>query len=404
MRLLVATPTFYPIVGGAELLIDDIMRMLSIRHEARLLTPELPASSRPFWVESAGATALPYQVVRFRDRYNTLDIRGHKLTRGLIPPMSLSGVAAIDREVRSFRPDVLVTFFGVPLGLPSVLVKLRRRIPLVVVLCGTDVPSPRTRPVPVWRYYIRGVTAAADRAVYVSRFCYDALHGRSFDSAHDLVIHGGVDEERMRPADPNALRRRLGLAPDELMLFSLSRLGPEKRVDIVIHAFARVLRDHPRTHLVIGGLGSEYDSLTRLVDDLGIGASVTFAGYVDEEKADYFAASDIFVFHSMFETFGQVVAEAMTMGKPVVSVRAGAVSEVVDDGVTGLLSAPEDADGLAASIAALIDDPDRRLEMGRAGREKAKRCFDWKAQSIAWENALHFGQGAPGLVRTETPW
>lgn len=390
MRILATSPTYFPIVGGAELLIDDVLTMLAADHQVRLLTPHLPEDSRPFWVNGAGDGPVPYDVERFEDRYDLLDLRGHRVTRGLIPPMSLSGVGAIGRAIKRFRPDVLVTFFGVPLGLPSVLMQRIHGVPLVVVLCGSDVPSPRTRPVPFWSAYIRAVTDAADRAVYVSESTFRALHEREMRPGHDLVIHGGVDASRLVPRDPHALRAHLGIGPHETMLFTLSRLGPEKRVDVVVRAFARLHRRHPGVRLVVGGLGSELPALRALARDLGVEREVVFPGYIDEDKADYFAAADIFVFHSLFETFGQVLAEAMAMGKPVVSVSAGAIPEVVDDGVTGLIVEPENPVALAGAIERLLDTPALLRAFGEAGRDKAERNFSWRSQAIAWAEAVRF--------------
>lgn len=390
MKILAVSPTFFPIVGGAELLIDDVMTMLSQNNETRLVTPVLPESTSDFWALDDARGELPYDVVRFEDRVNLLDLRGHRLLRGLIPPMSLSALPAIDREVRRFGPDVIVTFFGVPYGLPSLWVRLRHHVPLIMVLCGTDVPSPRTEPVPFWTRYLRWITNAADRSVYVSASCYRALHNKEMRPGHDIVIHGGVDASRLETKDPQGLRQRLGIGDDETMLFTLSRLGPEKRVDVVINAFAELRKRVPNVRLVIGGVGSELQDLRELASRLGVHREIIFPGYIDEDKGDYFAAADLFVFHSLFETFGQVLAEAMVAGTPIVTVRAGAIPEVVDDGVTGVIVEPEDPIALSRAMETLILDPRRRHELGVAGREKAERCFTWKAQARAWADAVTF--------------
>ena len=114
------------------------------------------------------------------------------------------------------------------------------------------------------------------------------------------------------------------------------------------------------------------------------------AGHLDAEKEQYYEACDIFAFHSLFETFGQVAVEAMAASRPVVSVRAGAIPEVVEDGVTGLLAEPVDPKGLAMRIAWLADDEQLCREMGRAGRERVERSFDWRAVRRQWADLLTF--------------
>lgn len=386
-RVLATSPTYFPIIGGAELLIDDVLTMLSDDHDVRLLTPYLPEYSRPFWSRQR-EEGEKYEVVRFEDRYDLLDVRGHKLTRGLIPPVSLSGIVEMARHAKDFEPDLLLTFFGIPFGLSSLAVKARYRLPLAVVLCGSDLPGPRTAAVPAWGNYLRATTAGADRAIYVSRFCFDALERRQFDPTHDAVIHGGVDASLLLGGDAAAVRRRHSIDSDEVVFFCLSRLGPEKRLDVVVRAFAHVVASGVKGRLVLGGQGSERDVLEDLARDMGLTDRVIFTGELGREKADYFAACDVFVFHSVFETFGQVVAEAMTCGKPVVSVRAGAIPEVVDEGVTGLLVEPLDDAAFAGAMKELAESSNARARMGAAGRAKALSCFDWVSRAQEWTHAL----------------
>jgi glycosyltransferase involved in cell wall biosynthesis len=363
--------------------------MLSREHEVRVVTSHLPENSKPFWVESVADDGHDYVVKRFDDRISTLNLRGHRLSRGLIPPMSFSAIAALRREVRSFRPALLLTFFGVPFGIPALAVRALEDVPVALVLCGTDIPSPRTAGKPLWTRWLRFVTARVDKAVYVSRFCFDALEVRPFRSSHDVVIGGGVDRRTLRAKrDATAIRAELGIAPDELMLFSLQRLGPEKRVDIVVKAFALARQSDDRLRLVIGGRSSEYEALADLIERLGLSRDVTLLGHLGDEKADYYAACDMFVFHSMFETFGQVLAEAMMFGKPVVSVTAGAIPDVVDDGETGVLVPPMDEVALADAIVRMAGDRAARERMGAAGREKAQRCYSWDRRILQWRELV----------------
>lgn len=398
MRALVISPTFFPIVGGAELLIRDVLNVWSERHEVRLLTPVLCNDSEAFWIDDQQLDgSCNFRIRRFDDRLNLLRLRGHRLTRGLIPPMSLTAIDKIEREARRLKADLLVGFFGVPYGLPLAIVAQRLRLPFMLVMCGTDLPSPRTEPVPHWGDYLRFVTRRAAKVVYVSRFSFDILSHRPFEPGHDEVIFGGVDMSQGRDARHRAadLRARLGIAPDDIMLFALQRLGPEKRVDVLIRAMAAMPELDRRVRLVIGGQGSEALTLAELADVLGVGDRVTLTGYLGDEKYDYYEASDIFVFHSLFETFGQVLIEAMRAGKPIASVRAGAIPEVVADGENGLLASAEDPGDLAEKIATLVRDDALRTRMGQASRERAERLFDWNVVRGQWAELM--GPGALDL-------
>ena len=401
MRILVSTPTFFPIVGGAELLIRDVLEVWAEDHEVRLLTPHLDGRSSAFWVDDASLeSACRFEIARFRDRFNLMDLPGHRKTRGIVPPVSLSVFPELSRQIRSFRPDALVTFFGAPYGLPSVQAARRHGIPMTLVLCGTEIPSPRTAVAPIWHSYLRRTARAADRVVYVSRFCFDALFPRGhFTPPHDNVIYGGIgltDEPKAESAIE--LRRRLGLTEDDVMVFSLSRLGPEKRMDVLLRAFASLPALPRRVRLVIGGQGAEAEALQALARTLGIDDDVVFTGYLGPEKDIYYQAADIFAFHSLFETFGQVLVEAMAAGKPVVAVRAGAIPEVVAHGETGLLSQPLDVEAIAGDIAALVIDEPRRLQMGAAARRRVEELFDWEAARGSWASLLSADALVPSRV------
>lgn len=373
------------------MLIDDVLCCLTEQHAVRLLVPELPEESRAFWVGGAPSDEdRPYEVRRFSDKVSLINVRGHRLTRGLIPPMSLSGTWALWRHAKDFDADAIMCFLFVPFGLPSLLVKMARRLRLVLVLCGTDLPSPRTSTVPAWASYVRESVKRADRTVFVSRFSMDSVLRRPPRHDRDLVIYGGVDGSRMSPHRGAAqLRSELGLTDKDVLVLSLGRIAQEKRVDVVLRAFAAISRRNSRVSLVIAGQGPGLDDLRTLATDLGVSEKVSLVGHLGREKADYFAACDVFAFHSLYETFGQVVAEALWCGKPVVASAVGAVPEVVEDGVTGLLVAPLDVTGFASALSRLVEDPHLRETLGRAGRAAAVSRFCWEHQREQWLRVLN---------------
>ena len=108
-----------------------------------------------------------------------------------------------------------------------------------------------------------------------------------------------------------------------------------------------------------------------------------FAGYrKGEDLADHYAASDIFAFSSLTETFGNVVLEAMASGLPVVALRAGGVGETVQSGTTGILVEPsEPPASFAASLLGLIEHPEQRTTMARAARDYAL-TQSWDADHV----------------------
>ena len=112
-----------------------------------------------------------------------------------------------------------------------------------------------------------------------------------------------------------------------------------------------------------------------MTGELGIAGLVVFAGRRDDVPK-LLAGCDLFVLPSLFEGMPLSLLEAMAAGKAVVATRVDGTAEVVDDGRTGVLVPPADSGALGSAMVALLTDDDRRLRMGRKGRERAAAEFD----------------------------
>ncbi|MBP2681948.1 MAG: putative glycosyltransferase [Candidatus Krumholzibacteriota bacterium] len=146
----------------------------------------------------------------------------------------------------------------------------------------------------------------------------------------------------------------------------------------------------------MGGKGAALEGLKSLAARLGVAGSVRFAGYVpDAELPGHYAAADVFVFHSTYETFGVVLAEAMASGKPIVSVSSTAIPEVVADGKTGLLAPPLDPDALADKVCLLLGSPAERGRLGRNARAWAEANLGWDIIAGRYETALEKAAARP---------
>jgi len=381
MRILVLTPAFLPIVGGAEIVLLEVYRRLSTRHDVLLLT-----------ADKGGGTSdmdhlINFPVIRYKDRFTTMRFRGHRKTGGVVPPFSLSAVKAAGQALRDFRPDVLNTHYMSPTGLATVVAQKRFRVPSVLTFTGRDVPGPGTPY--CWKHYGRWVAHRLADVTYVTDYCRRALFGDS-EAPPGHVILAGIDLERFHPKiDGAGVRQSFDLAPETPLLFAMQRLSAEKRVDVVINAMPMILQKHPRAVLVIGGSGPSKSDLVSLTKKLGLEHSVRFCGYIpDPDLPRYYAAADMFVFHSTFETFGIVLAEAMATAKAVVSVNSTAIPDVVTNGETGMLVPPHDPEALAEKVIFLLDNPSERERLGKNGREWAENHFDWDKIAGQYETVL----------------
>jgi glycosyltransferase involved in cell wall biosynthesis/predicted metal-dependent phosphoesterase TrpH len=219
-----------------------------------------------------------------------------------------------------------------------------------------------------WFYRRCDLVLAPTRAVA------SALRARGHERV--AVWGRGVDTMLFRPERRSAIRRERLLDGGDLLLLSVGRLSREKRVDVLLEAFARLRTTHPGARLAVVGDGPARGELEAAAPD---GAS--FLGELrDERLAEVFASCDVFCFPSTTDTFGQVMVEASASGLPVVAAAAGGAGELVRHGKTGLLVAPDDAAALADALTTLADDSLLRKRLARNALASA--------QSRTWERAF----------------
>ncbi len=181
-------------------------------------------------------------------------------------------------------------------------------------------------------------------------------------------IPTGIELERFHNLDRGWLRRHLLLSPEDIILLHVGRLGKEKNIAFILQAFALVHQQAPATHLVLVGSGPLKENLESQARTLGISRAVTLAGsFPFEQMPAVYAGADLFIFASVTETQGLVIAEAHAAGLPVVAVRAYGVQEMVVDGSDGFLT-PLDLPAFSAPVQQLVADQERRQQMGRQAR------------------------------------
>jgi glycosyltransferase involved in cell wall biosynthesis len=283
--------------------------------------------------------------------------------------------------VRERGGDVVHAHWAIPTGPAAVHAARRLGLPSVITMHGGDVyVNPEQGYDFPTRWYVRPALrwtlrhAAALTAI--TEDCRQhALRAGAPDRALHLVFNG-TDLRRFSPAPHgnSAVDPRFG----SHMIFACRQLFPRKGIRFLIEAAAVLKPRFPDLKVVVAGDGFERPELIGLAESLGITRDVTFLGWVpNSELPPYYHAAAVSVVPSLEEGFGIPAAEAMGCQIPVVASDAGGLPEVVEHGVTGLIVPRGDSVALAEAIGALLADPARRAQMGRAGRERALRLFDW---------------------------
>lgn len=252
----------------------------------------------------------------------------------------------------------------------------RGKIPVVLI--------PAIHTSDAWGYdrpMIYRAARQAERLIVYTPFERDHLAARGVKTERISVIGLGVDAEQFRRADGRSIRERFGWG-DQLVVITLAKQEPHKRIDTVVAAMQRVWPQFPETQLLIAGERTPFSTeLDRQIAALPAGQRArvtTVERFTEEEKTKLIAASDVLVLASRNESFGIVFLEAWACGKPVIGIRTGAIAGVIDDGVDGLLTPYDDPASLAQALCSLLGDPARRARMGEAGRAKVAANYTWE--------------------------
>lgn len=284
-------------------------------------------------------------------------------------------IIRLSRLIRATQPDRIITFMesaNFPAILAAVLTGAQERLLVSVHNDPARFPKGYRSLIPwLYRYPNRVVTPSKGVA--------------------EVLAHMGVPRNKLQtipnPVALDSLERHLtadlpslpGMAPR--FILGVGRLHPQKGFDQLLQAFARIAAAD--LHLVILGEGRERAKLERQAKDLGIAPLVHLPGAVDN-PFPWYRQAVCFVLSSRYEGFSNVLVEAMACGCPVVSFDCHyGPSEIIEDGVSGLLVSEGDVDGLARAIRRVLEDNYLRQTLREAGKKRARQ-FDVKEVARQW--------------------
>lgn len=272
----------------------------------------------------------------------------------------------------------------------GMIVKNETKIPLVFHVHSTEWGRSGGQGSEVVSHLESETARLADRIITVSNAMRDDLIRHGWTESKISAVWNGVDPERYdpskcKPEDIARIRKSYGVPSDWNLLLFVGRLTWVKSVRNLVQALSMVLKEYPKTKLVILGRGEEQKDLVEMADRLGIKENVIcrFEFVPEDERILHYAAADVCIFPSVYEPFGIVSLEAMAMAKPLVVGAHGVVGfreQVVPSGPeqNGIHVNGEDPADIAWGIKETLKEPQRARLWGQNGRKRVLELFTWK--------------------------
>jgi len=367
MRIGLFTDSYLPQISGVATSIQTLsMELEKLGHEVHIFTTTDPA---------ADVDHEPDNIVRLQS----------------IPFVSLAerkvvikGVFAAYQIAQEYHLDIIHTQTEFGMGILGKLVARQLRVPVIHTMhtkyedyLHYIAKGRLIRPSMV-KYIIRNFLHGTQGVICPSEMVLDTVNSYEVKQAK-RVIPTGIEISRFKRDDITdeevaELRSKLGIADDETMLLSLSRIAAEKNIQAVIAAFPEVLAK-AKAKLVIVGDGPYADNLKEQVTELGLTDQVIFTGKVENTKtAYYYKAADYFISASTSETQGLTFLEALAAGTRVLAIWNPYLGELIDDAEFGELC--DDESGLA----------DMMIEVCQEKKAIDKQKFEDKLYEISAEN------------------
>lgn len=281
----------------------------------------------------------------------------------------LGFLSQVKKVIKDFQPDITHCHYASSYGL---LGALSGFTPLIISVWGTDVfqfPGKSFLHRSILKYSL----SKAD--IILSTSPVMASETSKYINKKIEITPFGVDLNKFVPK-----KKIYDHENSKIVIGTVKTLDHFYGIDTLIKAFSIVAKKHSYLNLellIVGG-GPQYDSLLNLCEILNISNRVTFTGQVSINAVPkYLNMLDIYVALSNSESFGVAIIEASACELPVIVSNVGGLPSVVDDGATGLIVPPNDPCSAAVAIDKLICNEELRTQLGKAGRKKVEREFEW---------------------------
>ncbi|MFA5839072.1 MAG: glycosyltransferase family 4 protein [Candidatus Margulisiibacteriota bacterium] len=369
MKIVMLSPFFYPHTGGTEKYVKDLSTaMVNAGHEVTVICANLPAEKNAPAEEQMGN----FKVIRLpaslwfdylpatKQKFDIKILEGYDIVHCHVPPFGF-----LREVIGKVKQPVIVTYH-----------------------CDVTV-SEKYYGYKVPEFLIKAVEKSANVYARMLLKKADAVYNTTRTYAETSPVLKYVPNVRNIPIGlfheaMDDMQRKLGLSEKDKnprQILWLGRMAGNKGCDYTVKAMPKILAKFPDTKLVICGDGEEKDYINRIIDELGVRSSIEILGTATFEKlVELYHNSLVYVFPSInrLEAFGIVQLEAMANSTAVICTDIPGPNAVMEEGKTGLIIPKQDPDAIANAVISLLADPQKAIEMGKAGRRMVEEKYEWK--------------------------
>lgn len=354
------TETYPPEINGVAMTTGRFVDgLLGLGHQVQLIRPRQTGDQAP----------------ARHDNFRETLARGVPIPRYDSLTMGLPARNLLIRQWRDDRPDVVQIVTEGPLGWSALSAARGLRLPVVSEF-HTQFDSYSAHYGLGWlKYsvsaYLRRFHNRSDLTLVPTQTLRSALLASGFRSVD--VVARGVDTQLFDPMKRDtSLRKSWGARDSDLVITYVGRLAPEKNLELLLSAFSAIRRIRPTASLILVGDGPSFNQIASMKAE-----GIVLAGMrMGEDLARHYASSDLFLFASKTETFGNVTAEALASGLPVVAFDYAAAAELVRHDVNGFLATLPDSNEFITHAVAAADDVTLARLRSRAASSVAHLKWD----------------------------
>lgn len=368
MKILFLNYEYPPLGGGAANATSYILREFSKLQD---LEVDLVTSSvdREYHFEKIGGNINIHKIPIGKDKNNL-----HYQSQKDLIVYAWKAYFFSKKLIRKNKYDLSHSFFSVPCGFISLLLKWRHKIPYIVSLRGADVPGYSERFSVIYKFLtpvIKVIWKNASLVVSNSEGLKNlALKSRPRQKIE--VIYNGADIEEFKPGSD------IECPSGTFRIICVSRITGRKGIRYLIEAVSQLISKYSQIRLQIVGEGNEKKNLEEQVKKLKLENVVEFCGLIKHRNLPiHYQEADIFVLPSLNEGMSNTMLEALASGLPIIATDTGGTRELIKEGINGLLIKMRNSGDIAQKIEILIQNKDLRQKMGEASRSLAEK-FSWK--------------------------